>query len=212
MQFSIQLPMAKTQFCVPLVVMTLAILAFLFDEQLSAQLIYHRTLITQSEFWRLFTGHFFHTNFAHLALNLSALILLWTLHGQFYTAQRYAFLFVSCALFTSMGLYYFSQDLQQYVGLSGVLHGIFVWGALLDIKHHDKTGYLLFIGVWLKIAYEQVYGASTDVIALIDANVAVDAHLWGAVAGLVFGLLSILNRPNAASKNIEQDSAIRDLK
>ena len=63
---------------------------------------------------------------------------------------------------------------------------IFVFGAIMDINVKDKTGYLLFIGVWLKIAHEQIYGASTDVSDLIEASVAVDAHLWGAIGGLIF--------------------------
>jgi membrane associated rhomboid family serine protease len=56
----------------------------------------------------------------------------------------------------------------------------------MDIRHRDKTGYLLFFGVWLKISHEQYYGASADVANLINATVAIDAHLWGAVGGLLF--------------------------
>jgi len=82
--------------------------------------------------------------------------------------------------------------LIEYVGLSGVLHGIFVFGAIMDIKSKDKTGYLLFIGVWLKIAHEQIYGASTDVSDLIEASVAVDAHLWGAIGGLLFSIIYLV--------------------
>jgi membrane associated rhomboid family serine protease len=62
----------------------------------------------------------------------------------------------------------------------------------MDINAKDKTGYLLFIGVWLKIAHEQVYGASSDVSDLIEASVAVDAHLWGAVGGLIFSIIYLV--------------------
>ena len=73
-----------------------------------------------------------------------------------------------------------------------MLHGIFVFGAILDIRYKDKTGYLLFIGVWLKIAHEQFYGASKQVSTMIDANVAIDAHLWGAVGGLIFSCCYVI--------------------
>ena len=49
--------------------------------------------------------------------------------------------------------------------------------------------HLLFLGVWLKIAHEQFYGASTDVSNLIEANIAVNAHLWGALGGLLFSII-----------------------
>jgi len=118
--------------------------------------------------------------------------MLWALHGRFYTTTNYLVLFLVCAVSTSIGIYYYTPSLIQYVGLSGVLHGIFVFGAMMDINAKDKTGYLLFIGVWLKIAHEQVYGASSDVSALIEASVAIDAHLWGAVGGLIFSIIYLL--------------------
>lgn len=79
-----------------------------------------------------------------------------------------------------------------YAGLSGVLHGIFVWGAFCDIKHKVKFGWILMLGVWLKIAFEQFFGQDQHIANLIGADVAVDAHLYGAVAGVFFIFTSIL--------------------
>ncbi len=124
--------------------------------------------------------------------------MLWALHGNYYTLKNYSLLFFTAALTCSLGLYFLSPSIVQYVGLSGVLHGFFVWGALMDIKNKDKTGYLLLIGVCLKIVHEQFYGASSDVSSLIEANVAIDAHLWGAVGGLLFFILSLF--PSKPSK------------
>ena len=45
--------------------------------------------------------------------------------------------------------------------------------------------WILFIAVWLKIIYEQIFGQSDLVASLIDANVAIDAHLYGALVGLL---------------------------
>ena len=180
------LPVAPQHFLIPLSICIISLIAFIFDAQISEFLVYQREAINNGQLWRLLTGHFFHTNGFHLILNLCALSLLWALHGQFYSNVNYLVLFVFSAISCSIGLCYFSPDLYQYVGLSGALHGIFVFGALSDIKHKDKTGYLLFLGVWLKILHEQIYGASSDVANLIEANVAVDAHLWGAVGGLLF--------------------------
>jgi rhomboid family GlyGly-CTERM serine protease len=171
-----------------------AVMAYVFNNALAEFFVYHRQLISQGELWRLLSGHFFHTNGYHLLLNLAALLLLWSLHGQFYTIKNYSLLFISSALVCSAGLYFLSPDTHQYVSLSGVLHGVFVFGAILDIRVKDKTGYLLFCGVWLKIAHEQFYGASEEVSALIDASVAIDAHLWGAVGGLLFSIVYLLHK------------------
>ncbi len=180
------LPLKKQHSLLVVIIALLAILAFMFRAEVDNIFVYQHQLISQGELWRAFTGHFLHTNGIHLLLNLAALILLWALHGNFYTLKNYSLLFITSALICSTGLFYLSPEISQYVGLSGVLHGIFIFGALMDIRHKDKTGYLLFIGVWLKIAHEQFYGASEQVSTLIDANVAIDAHLWGAVGGLIF--------------------------
>jgi len=181
---------SRQNFLVILVIASLSVVAFtseyLLGELVTNALVYQRQLIANGEIWRLITGHILHTNGYHLLLNLAALFMLWALHKRFYSIKSYTALFLFCSTATSIGLYYFDPTLIQYVGLSGVLHGVFVFGALMDINAKDKTGYFLFIGVWLKIAHEQFYGASNDVSNLIEASVAVNAHLWGALGGLLF--------------------------
>jgi len=188
------LPLARQHSFLIIFICLIATLAFIFDSQVSQPLVYNYDLISKGELWRLFTGHLLHTNGYHLLLNMSAIILLWALHGQFYSHLNYSILFIVSALTTSLGLYIFSPELQQYVGLSGVLHGVFVFGSIMDITNKEKTGYLLFIGVWMKIAHEQYNGASNEIAELIGANVAIDAHLWGAVGGLLFSLCFLSNR------------------
>ena len=178
-------------------------MAYFFDSLLAEHLIYQRNEISNGELWRMLTGHFFHTNTYHLLLNLAALVLLWALHGHFYSIKNYLGLFLFSAIICSIGLYFYSPQLIQYVGLSGALHGVFCFGALFDIKTHDKTGYLLFLGLWVKIIHEQIYGASEDVSNLIGANVAIDAHLWGAIGGLVFFVIYIVKH-TAKKKNKKQ--------
>ena len=187
------LALSRQHFLVILVIALLSVVAFISEYFLGGlltnALVYQRQLITEGEIWRLITGHLLHTNGYHLLLNLAALFMLWALHGRFYSIKNYTTLFLCCSITTSVGIYYFDPSLLQYVGLSGVLHGVFIFGAIMDINAKDKTGYLLFMGGWLKVAHEQFYGASTDVSNLIEASVAIDAHLWGALGGLLFGVI-----------------------
>ncbi|TWX65844.1 rhombosortase [Colwellia sp. C1TZA3] len=179
------LPMQATHSLGPLLLFTLALSTFIFDAQIADLLIYNRSLITAGEYWRIISGHFFHSNANHFLLNAAAVALLWALHGQYYHYRNYLLVFLTSAVVCSLGIYWLSINIELYVGLSGVLHGFFVWGALMDIKHKEKTGYLLLIGVMAKIIHEQIYGASTDVELLIGASVATDAHLYGAIGGLL---------------------------
>ena len=66
-------------------------------------------------------------------------------------------------------------------------------GAIKDIEVGMKSGGLLFIGIWLKIAYEQFHGPSAEVSKLIASRVAVDAHLIGAIGGIVLATPLLIN-------------------
>ncbi|MFD2166944.1 rhombosortase [Thalassotalea euphylliae] len=176
-----------SRFLIPVIVALLALLAFVFNNHV-AFFDYDKVKILNGELWRIVTGHLFHTNGYHLLLNLAGLTLLTAIHKQFYTIKSYVLLFLGCAVIISIIMLYFSS-LERYVGLSGILHGIFAWGALKDIQHKENTGYLLFLGLWVKIVMEQINGASNDVSSLIEATVAIDAHLYGAAVGSLFFLL-----------------------
>jgi len=202
MKFSISsFPCKTQQILAPLAVVIISLIAFIFDNSLSDSLVYQRSLVNQGELWRVFSGHFFHTNGFHFLLNGAAVIMLWALHGHFYTIKTYSFVFIVSAIICAIGIHWFSLDINQYVGLSGVLHGLFIWGAIEDIKAKERTGYLLLLGILLKVSHEQFYGASEDVASLIGADVAINAHLWGAIGGIVAILMLKIMVTGSQSRN-----------
>jgi len=188
----VQLPLSAQQLVGPLSVLLIMVICHINAESWSTLANFNRTAIIAGEYWRIVTGHFFHTNTAHLLLNFAGLFMLWLLHGQYYTVQQYVLLMVVLCTATSLFILGFSPDLKLYVGLSGVLHGVFVFGSLNDIREGEKTGYVLLLGLTLKVLHEQLYGPSADVSALINANVAIDAHMWGAIAGGIYSLFYFL--------------------
>ena len=95
------------------------------------------------------------------------------------------------------------SPIQSYVGLSGVLHGLFIWAAIEDIKQKRNTGWLLLIGVIAKICWEQYFGASASTVSLINAKVATEAHLIGATCGGTLQLISRFITLNKASDDLK---------
>jgi len=184
-------PTQFRQWIAPLIIACLSLIGYWFEPASSEQLAYQRTAIDMQEYWRLITGHLLHTNFAHLVLNLLGFLLLWALHGEYYTPKRLILFMLLSSMMTSAGIYLFSSSIIWYVGLSGILHGLFVWGACFDIVRKESTGWLLLIGVAIKIGYEQFDGDTQSIADLIGASVAVDAHLYGAISGLLIGAASI---------------------
>ncbi len=179
----------------PLLIALLSGLAYFFEPASSHWLAYDRYAIEGWETWRVITGNLVHTNSYHLLLNLAGLFLLWALHGDHYRIGLFFKVFIWCCLATSVGLYAFSPGLVWYAGLSGALHGLFAWGACMDIRNGLRSGWLLLVGVAVKVGYEQLHGSSDDVASLINATVAVDAHLYGTLGGIVlFMVMWLLSR------------------
>ncbi|OKY25557.1 rhombosortase [Thalassotalea sp. PP2-459] len=170
----------------PIALFLICILAFFLNEQYYQLFEFDRSSLEQGQLWRLLTSHMLHTNHLHLLLNLAALALLFLLHRRYYYRYEFPLLMFIAAIIVSVGVYYSSPELQRYVGMSGVLHALFIWGAIQDIKQKDHTGYLLLAGVLIKVGYEQLFGASEQLANMIDANVAIDAHLWGIIAGIIY--------------------------
>ena len=159
-----------------------------------------RPAIDDGQWWRLLTGNLLHTNTWHLVMNLAGLAILAALHGEHYRRRSLWLFSLANASAVGLCLYLFSPTMDYYVGLSGYLHGLLLWGALHDIGKGYRSGYLLAVGVIGKTLYEQWYGASEQVAQLINASVAVDAHLYGVLATLPLFALHLAWRRRCASR------------
>lgn len=159
---------------------------YFFDPIASNWLAYYHTGIEQFELWRLITATFCHTNFNHLALNLIGFVVTLCLFIDTFKTRRLFPLIIFNSLFIGLALFYFEKEIIWYVGFSGVLHGLFSFGVSNDIANKDRWGYLLGAGLMVKLSYEQIFGAQQSTEALIGAPVLVNAHLYGAIAGLIF--------------------------
>jgi rhomboid family GlyGly-CTERM serine protease len=185
----------------PLSILLIALGLYVFEPTTGHWLAYDRTAIQDMQLWRLLSANFLHTNLNHLLLNAAGLILLWALHGEYYRPSSYVAVLFCCSLGCTVGIYVFAEQLHWYVGLSGALHGMFIWGAYHDIHNKLVSGWILFASVWLKILYEQIAGPSEEMATLINAHVATEAHLFGAITGTFIILMFICKtKMNSATK------------
>ncbi len=175
-----------------IILIIISIALYTIQTQSLPLLEFNRSAITNGEFWRLLTGNIMHTNHWHLIFNLAGLVMLTYLFKHLMTNIHFVVFSIINAILVSILIYYFTLTIEYYVGLSGYLHGLFVYGCLIEINKGMKGSWLLLIGVSAKIGYETIYGASSEMSELINASVATDAHLFGALISVVqFGILMI---------------------
>jgi rhomboid family GlyGly-CTERM serine protease len=127
-------------------------------------------------------------------MNLAGLALVAALVWHHFTAGQWTLLIVFSSVFVGVGLWIFNPQVVGYVGFSGTLHGLIVAGTLVDLRVYPKSAALLLFLVVAKLVWEQVSGALPGSESFAGGYVVVDAHLYGAIAGALFGLFMLLRR------------------
>jgi rhomboid family GlyGly-CTERM serine protease len=170
---------------VAVVLIVVSAVVGVFGEAGREELMYDRQAIAAGEYWRLVTGHFTHLGNSHLMLNLAGLVLSWLLVGRNYsTAQWFLVLLVTITAI-SAGFWFLDENMLWYVGLSGVLHGLLIAGAIQGLKTLPAESAVICLLVVGKLAYEQILGPLPGSESVSGGTVVVNAHLYGAMGGAV---------------------------
>ncbi len=152
-------------------------------------LVFKRDAISHGQWWRIISGNFVHTNYPHLALNLTGWWIMGLLFFDSFQGKKILLSTFFLSIFTGTCLYWFSTSLEWYAGFSGVLYGLFLVGAITAILQKD---YLFGIAVALliigKVLWGVFLGESESSVELIGVPVATDAHLFGITGAIIVGL------------------------
>ncbi|MBI3771218.1 MAG: rhombosortase [Gammaproteobacteria bacterium] len=173
----------------PLAMAIISIAIALGGDAAKVALQYQAQAIQNGEWWRLITGNFVHLGFGHLVMNLLGLALIWSLLRESFSILAWIIITITSTLAVSFGLLLLSPEIHWYVGLSGLLHGIFVAGLVGGLRRGDWREATLLAAVALKLIWEQYFGPLPGSAEMADGPVVTVAHLYGAMGGLIAGLL-----------------------
>ena len=155
---------------------------------------YQRSAVEDGELWRLLTAHVVHLGPEHLGMNVAGLVLVWLLVGRRYSANGWLLVLLAGVMTTGAGFWFLDPDLRWYVGLSGLLHGLLLAGALGGLRSMPVESSILTIGLVAKLVYEQFAGPVPGSESLAGGAVIVNAHLYGMICGGITALLLLLHQ------------------
>jgi rhomboid family GlyGly-CTERM serine protease len=160
---------------------------------------YDRVLVLEGEVWRLVTGVWVHLTWAHLAMNLVGLALVLVLFKK--KAQPLSVLGLVATIGTLSHLLLLAYTgLSWGVGLSGALHGLFVYYTLSHAWPQARHfALILLVGLGLKLLLEAVLGSSASTW-LGGQPVALPLHWAGSAAGLITAAMLALAKRGIATR------------
>jgi rhomboid family GlyGly-CTERM serine protease len=152
---------------------------------LDAVCAWDRAALAGGEFWRVISGHFVHLSWSHLLLNLAGLALIAWIVGRAW--DWFGWLVVSLISIAVIGVAFWTlnPELEWYVGLSGLLHGLLAAGLVVGLARREAESLVLAVLVAGKLAWEQFAGPLPGSEGASGGTVIVDAHLYGAVGGIL---------------------------
>lgn len=174
----------------PLVLMALLLLLGLGGEPVREALRYDAQAIAAGQWWRLLTGNLVHLGWWHLVLNEIGLLVLVLLCPEPLAWSVWVRRVVLIGLGMSAGLYFFVPSTGWYVGMSGVIHGLFLLGLgrqIVERRDLIAAGCLAYLVG--KIAWEMVAGVPVSDETAIGGKVLVESHLYGSLSALIYGLI-----------------------
>ena len=141
-----------------------------------------------SQYWRLLSAHWAHTNWIHFLLNAAGLILCMSIATPGWSIRRWLSYQLILALGISLLFTIFNPELTWYLGYSGVLYGIYLLAAI-DLFPRDRLiGLLLGVAIVIKITLEQTSDINLTSSDIIGSPVIVDAHFYGVILAAAIAL------------------------
>lgn len=144
-----------------------------------------------SEPWRLITAHVFHLSHPHMWLNFAAFALLTRLFVSHYEVRSWLNSLLIIMVGTSIFTWLVGQP-QQFIGLSGLLHGLLLQGLLLEWSQRhfrrDLVILLIFVIVISKVMLEYFVGPLNGTLFSYGDSVWV-MHVGGLVSGVLAFIL-----------------------
>ena len=178
------------------------------DDNLRELLQFQREGLARGELWRMFTGHVVHLGWSHALMNLFALFLVVYLLGDGIGPARILGLLLASLLAVDAGLWFLRPELQWYVGLSGLLHGLFAGLLLLQWFCRGERYLWLILLLSVKLGWEGLAGSLPMTAELAGGPVVTAAHLYGTLGGVLCGILMIFVRYLTKGVTNNTDSSV----
>ncbi len=150
----------------------------------------------------IITAPLIHSDFSHLASNTFTLIVLMMFLFYAYTNSSFR-VFFTVYIFSNVLVWIFGRE-AYHIGASGVVYGLVAFLFFVGLFRHDSKS----IGLSLVVTF--MYGGLVWGVLPTDPKISFEAHLSGAVVGIIAALLFRNRDPLPEKYQWEEDETDED--
>ena len=167
------------------VIFTTALLQ-VFNNYLNGFFSYHRVNFLQNIYFEWLTPSLVHFNWIHWFLNILNLVAIVILFYRVWNSKRFLTIFAISSAFIMINLYIFNPNINSYVGMSGVLYSLAIYGALQNLQYDKLVSIVVLLFILLKLFFaDSVNNLIGEDIVLSSLKVIQEAHWYGAILGIL---------------------------
>jgi rhomboid family GlyGly-CTERM serine protease len=171
---------------IPWVFIAVILLGGLLPESICTHLDFNAELIRQGEIWRLLTGQWVHFGFNHSLMNAIGLAIVQYSFLDDLPLRGWVAVQAVILSAVAFGLLLFNPEISVYRGYSGAFIGVLCFSLLHFWSRAPRVALIFFGGLTIKIVMEHLPNYDIHYLqSLIGVAVAVDAHLYGFIMGIV---------------------------
>ena len=188
------------------VILTTALLQ-VANNNLNGLLSYHSVDFLQNIYFEWLTPSLVHFNWMHWFLNIINLVVIVVLFYRVLSSQKLLTIFAISSAFIMINLYIFNPNVSSYVGMSGVLYTLAIYGALKNLQNDKVVSIIVLLYVVIKLFFGETINHLMGVdIALSDFRVIREVHWYGAGVGLLIYLFCKVKIFSIRKENINRHS------
>jgi membrane associated rhomboid family serine protease len=142
-------------------------------------------LISEGQYWRLFTTMFLHLSIMHIGLNMLSLYFVGRPVERIYGSGKYILLYLVSGLVGSLAVFFFAGPVSAAVGASGAIFGIFgAFGSYFWLNRHSygPAGRAILSQWFFWLVLNLVFDFTFP-------DISYQAHIGGLITGLILGAL-----------------------
>ncbi len=151
---------------------------------------YHRDTFIQHIYFQWISPSLVHYNWEHWLLNILNLFAIILFFQKAWSLKIFIGFFSFSSLFILVCLHLFTTDIDTYVGMSGVLYSLTVYGGLTTFSSQKITSSLILLYISLKLLADKQINHIMGVDIFLDkVNVVTDVHWYGVIFAIVVVLM-----------------------